>query len=388
MRSISDTIARLSAFRGAAVNNGAPAESRLTELLHFGSNPGALRAHIYIPPSLEARPALVVVMHGCTQTAAGYDIGSGWSQMADRHGFVLLFPEQQMQNNPNLCFNWFSRGDTRRDCGEALSIRQMIEAMTVAHKIDPARIFATGLSAGGAMTAVMLATYPGVFAGGAVIGGLPYGCADTVPQALDRMRGQNIPGATELEASARSASASRTSWPTLSIWHGSADATVAPANATALREQWAALHGAWSAPDRRETVDGHSRDVWCDRHGRDVIENFRIAGMGHGTPLKTVGADSCGKSGAFMLEAGISSTVHICRFWGLTSHDRTERTPRATEVEADDRMLVVADQSPTVEQPRLVRIPADAATRPVMPGSARDVRKVIEDALRSAGLMR
>lgn len=385
MRSISDTIARLSALRGAAADGGIPWKSRLTELLHFGSNPGALRAHVYIPPSIAENPALVVVMHGCTQTAAGYDIGSGWSQMADRHGFVVLFPEQQMQNNPNVCFNWFAKGDTRRDGGEALSIRQMIETVSASHDIDRSRIFATGLSAGGAMTAVMLATYPEVFAGGAVIGGLPYGCADTVPQALDRMRGHKIPGPSELEAVVRSASAQRTSWPTLSIWHGSADATVAPANATALLRQWAALHGVGAAPDSRETIDGHFRDVWHDPQGREVMENFRIAGLGHGTPVKTSGTDSCGQTGAFILEAGISSTFHICRFWGLISRDQTSPQPGPVESEEPARMLVVAE--PAIEESRLFRIP-DETAKPVFPSSAGDVRKVIEDALRSAGLMR
>ncbi|TIL83807.1 MAG: PHB depolymerase family esterase, partial [Mesorhizobium sp.] len=114
----------------------------------------------------EAAP-LVVVLHGCTQTAAGYDDGSGWSQLADQEGFTLLFPEQQRANNPNLCFNWFVPGDTKRNGGEALSIRQMIGAVVVEYGLDRKRIFITGLSAGGAMTSVMLACYPEVFAGGA-----------------------------------------------------------------------------------------------------------------------------------------------------------------------------------------------------------------------------
>ena len=100
------------------------------------------------------------MLHGCTQTAADYDQGSGWSQLADRHGFVLLYPEQNRANNANLCFNWFEPGDIARGKGEALSIRQMIGAVAVAHGMDRDRVFVTGLSAGGAMASVMLATYP------------------------------------------------------------------------------------------------------------------------------------------------------------------------------------------------------------------------------------
>src|SRR2546423_15033176 len=96
-------------------------------------------------------------------------------------------PERQPANNANGCFNWFNPEDTARDSGEACSIRQMIARMVREHKIDDRRIFVTGLSAGGAMTSVMLATYPEVFAGGAVIAGLPFGVASNVREALNGM---------------------------------------------------------------------------------------------------------------------------------------------------------------------------------------------------------
>jgi phosphoribosyl-ATP pyrophosphohydrolase len=99
------------------------AADRLSDLTQFGLNPGNLRARVYIPTGLPAGAPLVVVLHGCTQTAAGYDHGSGWSSVADRYGFAVLYPEQQRANNPNLCFNWFRPGDCRRDAGEPLSIR-------------------------------------------------------------------------------------------------------------------------------------------------------------------------------------------------------------------------------------------------------------------------
>jgi poly(hydroxyalkanoate) depolymerase family esterase len=88
----------------------------------------------HLPQRLGKSPALVVVLHGCAQTAAAYDHGAGWSSLADRHGFALLFPEQRRENNPKNCFTWFERGDTTRDLGEAASIRQMIE-----HMSSPAR---------------------------------------------------------------------------------------------------------------------------------------------------------------------------------------------------------------------------------------------------------
>ncbi|HEX5517752.1 MAG TPA: PHB depolymerase family esterase, partial [Pseudolabrys sp.] len=133
--------------------------TRLREIFDFGSNPGNLRMFGYRPSTLANNPALVVVLHGCTQTAAGYDIGAGWSTLADRYGFALLLPEQQRSNNPNGCFNWFQPPHSRRDHGEPLSIRQMIEKSVIDHGIDRRQVFITGLSAGGAMTSNMLACY-------------------------------------------------------------------------------------------------------------------------------------------------------------------------------------------------------------------------------------
>ena len=154
-----------------------------------------------------SRPvALVVILHGCTQTAAGYDAAAGWSKLADEFGFAVLFPEQTRQNNPNLCFNWFSDSDIQRDRGEVRSIREMIDEMVSSHGVDPTRVSVTGLSAGGAMANAMLTAYPEVFAGGAIIAGLPYGVASSIPQAFDRMRDHGLPSREQLQERLRSGS--------------------------------------------------------------------------------------------------------------------------------------------------------------------------------------
>lgn len=379
MRTLSDTIARLKSARGMAYAGAAPVTSRLSALGDFGSNPGALRAFAYIPENLPKHAPLVVVLHGCTQTAAGYDHGSGWSRLADRHGFALLYPEQQRANNPNLCFNWFVPEDAGRDSGEALSIAQMIATMIATHGLDRQRVFITGLSAGGAMTATMLATYPELFAGGAIIAGLPYGCAASIPEAFDRMRGNGLPSERELEARLRRASKHDGPWPTLSLWHGSADRTVAPANMDAIVSQWRGLHGLQGVSPERSAVGPHARSVWRDEAGIARIEAFEVAGMGHGTPLD--GTDDIGVPAAFMLDAGISSTRHIARFWQLTE--------TGTELSLPGRPRATSDtvSGPAAARPR----PAAAqsrATAAKASGPAAGVGKVIEDALRAAGLMR
>ena len=196
--------------------------SSLAELKGFGSNPGALVARTHVPESLSEKAPLVVVLHGCTQSAAGYDTGSGWSRLAEEFGFAVLYPEQQRGNNPNMCFNWFETGDITRGGGEVLSIRQMVGTMVKKHGLDERRIFVTGLSAGGAMALAVLAAYPDVFAGGAIIAGLPYGTAGSVPEAFDRMRGLNMPDTTELQARLEEAVDHAGPWPTISVlaWNG------------------------------------------------------------------------------------------------------------------------------------------------------------------------
>lgn len=145
MRSLGDTIERLKRVRSSAtVDVGL---TRLERLEHRGANPGNLTGWYQAPKDTGLPVALVVVLHGCTQTAASYDAGSGWSKLADDFGFGVLFPEQSRQNNPNLCFNWFSDGDIQRVGGEAHSIREMIDGMISDHGIDRSRVFITGLSA-------------------------------------------------------------------------------------------------------------------------------------------------------------------------------------------------------------------------------------------------
>lgn len=354
-----------------------PGSGRLRPVADLGDNPGELLAWSHVPANLAAGAALVVVLHGCTQDAAAYDRGSGWSALADEQGFALLYPEQQRSNNPNLCFNWFRPGDSRRGRGEAQSIRAMIAHMIERHGLDPKRVFVTGLSAGGAMTSAMLATYPELFAGGAVIAGLPFAVANSVPEALGRMRSAGeIDGAVlgELVAEASSFDGP---WPTLSVWHGSADATVSPDNGEAIVEQWRGLHGAPKTPAVRETVDGQQREVWRDSSGRDVIERYVIAGLGHGTPLGTRGSEGNGAAGPHMLEAGINSTRRIASFWELVDVQATAAA-KATVSEAGPKPAVRR------EAPVMAR----RVSRLLPPAKLSGVAEVIDKALRSAGLLR
>lgn len=324
--------------------------ARLREVTGFGSNPGNLRMFAYVPDQLAPSPPLVVVLHGCLQTAAGYDYGAGWSTLADRYGFALLLPEQQTANNPQRCFNWFQREDSTRDQGEALSIRQMVEYMSQTYGVDPRRVFITGLSAGGAMTSVMLATYPEVFAGGGIIAGIPYRCAVGVPEALRCMFQGHVRSAREWGDLVRAASLHRGPWPRVSVWHGTKDLTVSAVNATEIVKQWADVHGLPSSPTHQEVVDGHPRRVWENAAGEVVIEDYLIAGMDHGTPIAiSAGEQRHGVAGPFLLDVGIASSYHIAKFWGVT-----EKQPMpALQVNGEQRAAPTPEPVPATWIQRL-----------------------------------
>ena len=301
-----------------------PSASPLSEFA-FEPNPGSLRAFRYLPQGLKAGAPLVVILHGCGQSAQGYDLGTGWSELADQLGFALLAAEQKATNNPGTCFNWFLPEDTTRGEGEVASIAAMIATMAEQHTLDKSRVFITGLSAGGAMTAAMLASYPDLFAGGAIIAGLAYGSAITVRDALEAMKSAPLKTPRQWGDLARAASPQARSWPRVTIWHGAGDLTVNINNAQASVAQWSDLQGLSLMKARQELLPGAIRLSWGDR-----LELVTIAGLPHGTPIDSRDA---GQAAPFILDVGISSSRDIARFWGLV-----ETPAAATEESALPRI--------------------------------------------------
>jgi poly(hydroxyalkanoate) depolymerase family esterase len=359
-------------------------QGRMARTQAFGPNPGQLTMLSYGPEQLALRSPLVVVLHGCSQTAEAYAENAGWLALADRFGFMVLAPEQPSANNPNRCFNWFSPGDVQRNEGEAASIASMVAHLVAAHRLDAERVFITGLSAGGAMTAAMLAAYPDLFAGGAVIAGLPYGVARNVQDALCVMSrpdgraakalGALIPKRPDVGAP-----------PRLSIWHGDADFTVHAGNAHDLARQWSAVHGLPPAPHRVEPHPFGTRSIWRSAAGEAVVEMNVVRGLGHGTPLSTRAAGDVGKVAPYMLEAGVSSSLEIARFWKIDA----ERFGTI-----DERAAASVRESLDTERPRPAAPDhAEGASlgRSVMRAIGHvpaSVQETIAKALRAAGLMK
>lgn len=331
---------------------GGPA-SALTEVTGFGSNPGNLRMFKYVPAGLPTDAPLVVALHGCAQSASSYDDETGWQMLADRWQFALLLPQQQSANNSSGCFNWFEAGDIARDQGEALSIRQMVDRMLADHAGDAGRVYVTGLSSGGAMTAVMLATYPEVFAGGAIVAGIPYRCATGMAGAFGCMNPGSDLTPAQWGDKVRAASSHAGPWPVVSIWHGDADYVVRPLNQNEGMEQWTNVHSIDQTADVQGTLAGYPHKVYKDSGGDPRVETVTITGMGHGTSVDPgAGETQCGTAGAYILDVDICSSYYIGRFWGLDNLDgsapQVTLTAPVDGAEVSGEVTVSADASDAI----------------------------------------
>ncbi|WP_430496735.1 extracellular catalytic domain type 1 short-chain-length polyhydroxyalkanoate depolymerase [Micromonospora trifolii] len=335
MRRSSSTLTRLlGAVAGlalavaGAVAIAAPAQAAtLTQVTGFGSNPGNLAMYAYRPDGLPANSPAVVLLHGCTQNASGYFANSGWQKYADQWKFALIVAQQPSGNNANSCFNFFEAGDTTRGQGEALSIKQMVDHAKANFAVNGSRVYVSGLSAGGAMSAVMLATYPDVFAAGSIIAGIPYRCATSMVNAFSCMN----PGADKTPAAwgdlVRGAySGYAGPRPRVAIWHGTSDTTVTPLNGTESRDQWTNVRGVSQTPTSTSSLPGNTS---LEVYGTDDVRLYRISGMGHGTPVDPgSAAEQCGTAGAYFLDT-ICSTYRDALFFGLNGGG-TNPTPTPT----------------------------------------------------------
>jgi poly(hydroxyalkanoate) depolymerase family esterase len=294
-------------------------------ITEFGSNPGNLGMFACVPRGITKPSALVVALHGCQQTAREFDLTTGWSALGREHGFAVLFPEQKCGNNPQNCFNWFIEKHIGRNGGEIASIRGMVEKLLHDHKLDSGRVYVTGLSAGGAMACALLAACPDLFAAGAIIAGLPYGAALGPIDAMKSMAFGPGHSALELGNLVRRAAPKPKRWPKISIWHGSDDDVVAPANASALVKQWLNIHHLDEERVVLNEVDGQIRQSWCDESGTILVEHYTICGMAHAVPIDAKGFFGAGvPSAPFAFDAGISSTMRIAKSWELLQQPMSE----------------------------------------------------------------
>ncbi|WCR10316.1 PHB depolymerase family esterase [Paracoccus stylophorae] len=303
MPSLDDMLARLG---GARINAGAAAitlpEGAEFRQDSFTCEAGTRSFRTYVPASAASGVTGVVVMlHGCTQTPEDFAAGTGMNALAERHGFVVVYPAQSRGDNAQSCWNWFSRGDQRRGQGEPAILAGLTARVCAEFGVGRQNTFVAGLSAGAAMAVILGETYDDVFAAVGAHSGLPRGAAKDVPSAFAAMAG-NALDAHDLPAKAGSVRSI--------VFHGSADSTVHPSNGAAIARR--ALAG--TAESVQTTAKGETggrrftRVVSSDADGAARVEHWVIEGQGH--------AWSGGQAaGSYTDPAGPDASAEMIRFF-------------------------------------------------------------------------
>jgi poly(hydroxyalkanoate) depolymerase family esterase len=233
-----------------------------------------LRYRLFMPPGHAGRQLpLVVMLHGCTQNPEDFAAGTGMNGPAGAQGFFVLYPEQSQDANPQRCWNWFKHNHQQRGSGEPAVIAGMTQAVMKDHGIDPRRVYIAGLSAGGAMAAIVAGAYPELFAAAGVHSGLPSGAAGNLPEALALMNSGTA---------ARAKAPPGVPVPTI-VFHGDADRTVHPRNGEQVIA--AALGGSVGSPRVEQGVSSngrrYTRSTHHDGEGKSLAEHWRVQGAGH-----------------------------------------------------------------------------------------------------------
>jgi len=246
-----------------------PEGARFLDLVHAGT--GSSRSYkLYVPARRPDGPmALVLMLHGCTQSPDDFAAGTGMNALAEERGLLVAYPAQSQQANANRCWNWFNPSDQRRGAGEPAILAGIAQAVMESHPVDRHRVYVAGLSAGGAQAALMAAAYPDLFAAVGVHSGLACGAASDIPSAFAAMR-QGSPG-----------QGTRLGVPMI-LFHGDRDQTVHPGNADALLAQ-ALPTGLRRSTEQGRQPDGHrwTRVQHRDDAGRVRVEQWTVHGAGH-----------------------------------------------------------------------------------------------------------
>lgn len=232
---------------------------------------------LYLPPGDATVPRpLLLMLHGCTQNPDDFAAGTRMNEVARRHGWLVLYPEQSMTVNPQGCWNWFKSTHQERGRGEPALLAALTHHVMAGHRVDVRRIHVAGLSAGGAMAAVLGQTYPDLFASVGVHSGLPCGAVASAPEALAMMRTGQAPRSTT-----RAAASSEQAIPTI-VFHGTRDMTVHPLNGEHVYAQAiAGLDVTERVEHGREAGLAYTRRTSIGQDGRTLAELWLIDGAGH-----------------------------------------------------------------------------------------------------------
>jgi poly(hydroxyalkanoate) depolymerase family esterase len=238
----------------------------------FRSADGSRNYKLFVPSRSQEKPLpLVVMLHGCTQSADDFAAGTRMNFLAEEQNCFAVYPEQPHGANQSKCWNWFRTGDQQRDGGEPALIAGIAHQTMRDYSIDPKHVYVAGLSAGGAAAAIMAANYGDLFAAVGIHSGLACGAASDLPSAFMAMRQA---GGFEAEPGSPV--------PTI-VFHGDRDTTVHPGNGHRIFEQSANATSSETKVLRGRVPDGHAytRTIVTDLSGRAISEHWNIHGAGH-----------------------------------------------------------------------------------------------------------
>jgi poly(hydroxyalkanoate) depolymerase family esterase len=286
------------AVAGLAIPAAQPAfAASLVQVTSFGNNPGGMQMHIYVPDSRPANPAIVVAMHGCGGSGPGFYSGSEFASLADRYGFIVIYPSAEQEAGFGKCFDtWSAASKVRGGGSDPVSIVSMVTYAEQQYSGDPNRVYATGSSSGGMMTDEMLALYPDVFKAGAAFMGVPFDCfasAADYPPGSSRCTGGSMDRTPQdwgdrVRAAYPGYTGAR---PPIQLWHGTADTLVPYSLLQEDIEQWTNVFGLSQTPTSTDTpVSGWNRRRYADTSGRVDVEAYSIQGAGHSLPSSGMAA--------------------------------------------------------------------------------------------------
>ena len=293
------------------------------EVMDFGTNPGNLSLFYYVPKNIKENAPMVVVLHGCGQGATAAAELTGWNKLADEYGFYVMYPQQHFPNNPQHCFNWFKNNEIERGKGECESIKQMVDYMLKKFKVDNKNIFVTGMSAGAAMSVVMIATQPGMFKAAAIFAGGPYKPGSNIFSSSGSMVwGVNKTPEEWGDLVWRQNPAFKLKYPRVIIFHGTKDPVVNFRSANEIVEQWTYLHQADSVPTKTDSVYLGASDVtrfaYYNKEKEEAVVFYKVKDLGHAIPVNPGEcANEGGKTGIFSTDKSFYSTFYTACEFGL-----------------------------------------------------------------------